>query len=121
MTAKILVAALTAALLILAAGTLMPGEYEAAIQRWLGASNQIQPASHFVLFVMIGGLLSWLLRHRAPWLPLALCLIPALGTEWLQHFSSHRHPGLDDVGIDMLGASVGWLGVRLARRVAPKA
>lgn len=115
MKVKILAPALAAVLSILVAGTLIPGEYEAAIQRWLGASNQIQPASHFVLFVMIGGLLSWLLRHRAPWLPLALCLVPALGTEWLQHFSSNRHPRLSDVGIDMLGASLGWLIVQLTR------
>ncbi|OLO03416.1 MULTISPECIES: VanZ family protein [Salinicola] len=115
MTTKFLTFTLMGALLALTIGTLLPGEETAAIQRWLGANNQIHPLAHFVLFILISALLTSLLRGRAAWLPLAICLIPAIGTEWLQHFSFQRHPRLADVGIDMAGASMGWLMVQLGR------
>lgn len=121
MRAKIVSPLLIGVFLTLLVGTLLPGEYKAAIQRMLGASNQIQPIAHFVLFFLLGVMLSWLLRDRSPWLPLAICLLPAIGTEWLQHFSPQRHPRLSDVGVDMSGALVGWSLIQISRLVAGRA
>lgn len=101
---------------VLIFGTLMPGELEATIQRWLGVGNEIQPISHFLLFTMLAALLAWSMPQLPIWAPLAICLLPALGSEWLQHFSPQRHPRFSDIGIDMLGAVTGWLGTRLGKR-----
>ncbi|WP_251978020.1 VanZ family protein [Salinicola avicenniae] len=102
--------------LILIVGTLMPGDAKAAIQRGLGLGNLIQPVAHFTLFVGLAFLLSQRLRRLPIWLPLLICLVPALATEFLQQFSPLRHPRLSDVGIDMLGATCGWTLALLSSR-----
>jgi VanZ family protein len=100
-------AATTTVVLVILAGTLMPGSVKAAIEHELWQVVPWSALAHFVLFTTLAWVMTRddLRRMVAPALGLALVL--AAGTEWMQQFVPGRHTRLIDVGIDMTGAALG--------------
>ena len=97
---------LTVALFV---GTLMPGSWKDAGLQPLPASIHPAALAHIVLFAAICFTVPpaqfWRVR---PWHVLVLGLVLALSTEGLQFFAVERHPNLDGVAQDMIGAFMGW-------------
>lgn len=48
-------------------------------------------------------------KWAATWLSLVIVFLYALSDEYHQSLTPGRHPGIRDVGYDMLGASIAWL------------
>lgn len=107
--------ALTLMLVALLLGTQMPGNWRDELEYSLHAPFQLSSWAHFFIFSAMAFLsatqpLAWpLLRVLTAALALALL------TEGLQFFALSRHPGLDDVAIDMAGAAFGLLLTRWQR------
>jgi VanZ family protein len=45
----------------------------------------------------------------ATWISLVIVLLYALSDEYHQSFVPGRHPGIKDIGYDMLGAGIAWM------------
>lgn len=73
---------------------------------------------HLVVYGVLGGLLVLATGpgSRWGWL-LGLCLLIALGDEWHQSLVPHRSFRASDLGIDLLGASLGVWAAKLVMNV----
>ncbi len=103
-------------LVTLLIGTQMPGEWRDGLQASLHAPFGLSSWAHYFIFMVMAGLarlppLAWPVRRI-----LLVALVLGLTTEVLQIFAIHRHPGLDDVAIDMAGAATGLVLVWLRSR-----
>jgi hypothetical protein len=91
------------------AGTLMPGSWKDAGLQPLPAWTHPAALAHIVLFAGICFTVPqaqfWNVR---PWHVLVLGLVLALFTEGLQFFAIDRHPNLDGMAQDLIGALMGW-------------
>ena len=104
-------------LLTLLLGTQMPGAWRSSIELSLHAPFGLSSWAHFIIFAGMATVLSakpmgWPVLHT-----LVTTLALAILTEALQFFAIDRHPRLLDIGIDMAGACVGVVLVRVWRRV----
>ena len=99
-------------LILLYAGTLMPGSAKAAIESHMWGVIPWSGLAHFSLFAAIAALPVYGRMRAAPWLALAIALFLAATTEGLQSFVPGRHPLLRDVGIDLSGTLLGLLTAR---------
>jgi VanZ family protein len=107
-------------LLVLVIGTQIPGAWRNGLEQSLHAPFPLSKLAHVLLFASMACLarvppLMWPLR-RIVLAALAL----GLATEALQLLAIERHPGLDDVAIDLAGTALGltlaaWSRWRLRR------
>ncbi len=104
---------------------MLPAHLSAALSGWLRelifgtglskgdadtASFSLRKLAHFLEFASLGGLLTWLLgmlRKNTWYYPLALGTLVCLVDETIQGFVPGRAPMLLDVGVDVLGVSLG--------------
>lgn len=103
-------------ILLLLAGTQMPGTWRSAVEQSIHAGFGLSSWAHFALFASMAWLqrvspLRWPL-HRVLFVALALALV----TEGLQLFAIDRHPRWIDIGIDLAGALAG-VGLASRRRL----
>ena len=126
--------------------SLLPGSVSGAFSRWVkdffaallnmeeGAGEEghglLRKLAHFTEFCCLGMCLSWLVRmllkstaqHLA--FPLAGGFLVACVDETIQYFVPDRGPGILDVGIDTLGATLGvailWFAVAVQKRKSLK-
>ena len=94
-------------LLLLLVGTQMPGAWRNGVIETLHAPSILSSLAHLMLFagmaaVAVAKPLDWSVLRIA-----TVALTLALLTEGLQFFALDRHPGLQDVGIDMAGVLLG--------------
>jgi VanZ family protein len=113
-------AALVIAILLLLAGTTMPGSLKADIEGQLWRAWPWSASAHFVLFGVIAAIQIY---GEGRW-ALARALVLGVGlavlTEQLQQFVPGRHPLLRDGLIDLAGTVTGVLAARmLARQPTP--
>lgn len=105
-SARLWIALCTVALFF---GTLMPGSWRDSATRPFEGVLPMSALAHVALFAAI----MFLLPLARPWqlkgwhYPL-LALALAVATEGLQFFADGRHPGLDGVVQDLIGAFIGW-------------
>lgn len=110
---------LLSTLLLIAAGTLMPGQIKNDAHMLLGQHLPWPAVAHLVLFGVLAGLPVYGNGWRGSWRAVGLALGVAVATELLQGLVPGRHPMLRDVGIDLAGAVVGrmvWVRVWGVRR-----
>jgi len=91
---------------------------------WIGlptAWPRIDPAgrAHLLAFALLGFLIGWVYRDRAPVLPFAFTLLVAVSSEVLQYFTPSRDTEGSDLLFNMLGAGAGLVLASLARRLRP--
>jgi hypothetical protein len=104
------------AVILLLVGTTMSGSLKADIEGQLWHAWPWSASAHFVLFGVIAAIpvygrgRLWVLRA------LALALLLAFLTEWLQGFVPGRHPLVRDGIIDLCGAATGLLAGSLCLR-----
>ena len=104
------------AVILLLVGTTMSGSLKADIEGQLWHALPWSASAHFVLFGVIAAIpvygrgRLWGLRA------LALALLLAFLTEWLQGFVPGRHPLVRDGIIDLCGAATGLLAGSLCLR-----
>ena len=108
-TARLSMGLLTAALFF---GTLMPGSWRDNATRPFEDFVNLSAAAHVVLFALLCYLLPMARLWRVQlWHAPALAVALALLTEGLQFLAVDRHPGLNGVAQDLIGAAIGfWLG-----------
>ena len=92
--------------LLLLAGTQMPGAWRAGIEGSLHLPWGVSSAAHLVLFASMAWVASALLAWAPPRVLMATIVLAIL-TEGLQFWAIDRHPGLLDMGIDLAGAGLG--------------
>jgi VanZ family protein len=98
---------------ILMVGTQMPGAWRNAAEQSVHAPFPLSSWAHLALFTGIALVLS---IRPITWPTVRIVLMTlalALLTEGLQFFAVDRHPRLTDVGIDMTGVVLGFVGARL--------
>src|SRR5437868_13366034 len=114
-------AALTGWVLVLFAGTLMPGSLKTGIEQQMWHVLPWSAMAHLVLFGVIAAQPAFGRGWGAVARALLLAAVLACTTELLQTWVPGRHPRLQDVGIDLAGALVGlalrqvllmWMGRR---------
>ena len=90
-------------------GTLMPGSWKEAAISPFSRAIDLAAVAHIALFAGICFTLAparfWSVKS---WHVVAVGLALALMTEGLQYFAIGRHPNLDGVLQDMIGAVLGW-------------
>lgn len=104
---------------------MLPAQISAAISGWLRelifgtglgeaakdtASFSLRKLAHFLEFASLGGLFTWLLamlRKNHWYYPLIFGTLACLVDETIQGFVPGRAPMLFDVGVDVLGVSLG--------------
>lgn len=102
-------------LAMLLVGTQIPGGLRDALEHGLHAPFALSGWAHFGLFALMAALaylppLGWRMHHVG-----AAAAALALGTEALQFLAVNRHPGLDDVLIDLAGATTGLFLAAMAK------
>lgn len=110
---------LTAVALLLAGMTLPPEvirEWAALVSSWWPWSGeadlvtrQTSAWAHLILFALVSAWLSWWRADLGAWMLLVLLVTLSVGTEGLQLLVDGRYASLGDVGINMLGAGIGFL------------
>lgn len=107
--------ALALTVLALLVGTQMPGAWRNAALDAAGLPWQATTLAHLLAF----GLMAWLSQQPplrwSLWRLAALVVALAVGTELLQFWARDRHPGLDDVAVDLAGAVLGAWWARRSR------
>jgi VanZ family protein len=99
--------------LLLLAGTQMPGAWRNAIVNGLHHNWGLSSWGHLAMFTCMA-FLARISPLRQSVLRIAMsALALALLTEGLQFFAIDRHPGWGDVAIDLAGAALGLLLARL--------
>ncbi len=120
---RLCVALLTAILIFIWGNSLLPGEISGAFSRWVGqllglsgtgaGGGRLRKVAHFLEFCSLGMCLRWLFgmllrsKLRPLILPLLTSFAAACIDETIQMFIPGRGPGIKDVGIDTMGATVG--------------
>lgn len=118
-------------LLFIWGNSMLPARLSAALSGWLRelifgtglpegdaevASFSLRKLAHFLEFASLGGLITWLLamlRKNTWYYPLTLGTLACLVDETIQGFVPGRAPMLLDVGVDVLGVSLGIVTVNL--------
>jgi VanZ family protein len=76
----------------------------------------IKKTGHITVYAVLWWLVNYGISKTHPnhtfaktWLSLVIVFLYALSDEFHQSLVPNRHPGLRDVGYDMLGAGIAWL------------
>jgi VanZ family protein len=106
---------LTALVLVLLVGTLIPGPWRNALEASLHAPIPLAKLAHLLVFMAI----AFVVRVPALSWPVLAVLAVALGlgslTEGLQLLAVQRDASVHDVGIDLLGACTGLVFAQAVR------
>jgi len=108
--------ALLTAVVLLVAGTTMPGSLKADIEGHLWSAWPWSGSAHFVMFGLIAAIQVYGEGRWAIARAIALGICLAVLTELLQRFVPGRHPLLRDCLIDFSGTVVGLMAVRRLTR-----
>lgn len=84
------------------------------------ADFSLRKLAHFLEFASLGALITWLLsmlRKNTRYYPLILGTLACLVDETIQGFVPGRAPMLLDVGVDVLGVSLGIIVVNIWKTI----